>query len=86
MWAAKYEKILRGYCSEVGEDLPLDPDTPLTALGFGSMQIVGLIVDLEDEFGLQLPETMLTPAIFATPATLWAALAEHLGLSDVGGT
>lgn len=83
MWVEEYEKVIREYCPQVGDDLPLDPDMSLIELGIGSMEIVTLIVDLEDTFGSQLPEPMLTPATFATPGTLWAALVEHLGLSGV---
>ena len=84
MWVEEYEKALRVYFWEDMEDSPVDSDTPLAALGIGSVEIVSLIADLEDIFGTALPDSMLTPATFATPGTLWAALDETLGLTGNG--
>lgn len=53
---------------------PLEADGPLTALGIGSLEIVELIVSIEDTYGIEVPLELLTPEVFVTPGTIWAAL------------
>ncbi|MGI5274504.1 phosphopantetheine-binding protein [Nonomuraea sp. CA-218870] len=46
----------------------------LAGLGLDSMGVVRLIVDLEDAYGVQVPDEILDEKTFATVASLWAAL------------
>ncbi|MDA0636998.1 phosphopantetheine-binding protein [Nonomuraea sp. MCN248] len=46
----------------------------LAGLGLDSMGVVRLIVDLEDLYGVQVPDEILDEKTFATVASLWAAL------------
>ncbi|MDI5964562.1 phosphopantetheine-binding protein [Streptomyces sp. SL13] len=43
----------------------------LTALGLNSMGIVSLLTDLEDTFGLELPDELITEETFGTVGSLW---------------
>jgi acyl carrier protein len=52
----------------------LAPETPLRELGLDSMATVGLVVELERELGVTLPETSLTAETFADAASLWNAV------------
>jgi diaminopimelate decarboxylase len=81
MWTDEFEKVVREHCRFADSGSPLDPETPLALLGVDSIEIVTLIVDLEDAFGGQLPEDMLTPETFSTLGALWAALESRPGLS-----
>ena len=47
----------------------------LKELGLDSMQAVELLLDLEDELGIVLPDDAMTAETFATPGSLKAAVA-----------
>jgi acyl carrier protein len=55
----------------------------LAALGLDSMGVVQLLADLEEGFGLELPDELLTEETFATVGSLWGTVSglvapEHL--------
>jgi phosphopantetheine binding protein len=66
----------------IGPAGQLGPDVALSALGIGSLEIVELIVDIEDTFGIEVPLELLTPELFATPGTIWGALSGLIAESD----
>lgn len=84
MWSEEFEIVLRRHCRLADPAAALAPDVPLTSLGATSMEIISLIVDLEDAFGLQIPDDGLTPQAFATPRTLWAMLDATFRLTGRG--
>jgi acyl carrier protein len=43
----------------------------LAALGLNSMGLVQLLTDLEETFGLELPDELITEETFATAGSLW---------------
>lgn len=43
----------------------------LTALGLNSMGVVQLLADLEEAFGLDLPDELITEETFETVGSLW---------------
>ena len=43
----------------------------LTALGLNSMGVVQLLTDLEETFGLELPDELITEETFETVGSLW---------------
>ncbi|WP_410667772.1 phosphopantetheine-binding protein [Amycolatopsis sp. cmx-4-68] len=53
-------------------------DDDLAALGLDSMGVVQLVTDLEETFGFELPDELLTEDTFATAGSLWAAVAEYV--------
>lgn len=53
-------------------------DDDLAALGLDSMGVVQLVTDLEETFGFELPDELLTEDTFATAGSLWAAVAEFV--------
>ena len=55
-------------------DGELTPDASLRALGLDSMASVALMVDLEDAFGVTLPDRLVTMETFANAGTLWQAI------------
>jgi acyl carrier protein len=56
----------------------LAPDTPLRELGLDSMAAVVLVVDLERELGVSLPESSLIAETFADAASLWSAISKSM--------
>ncbi|MDT0266584.1 acyl carrier protein [Streptomyces sp. DSM 44915] len=73
-WSGEFDVLLREYLTELAPDSPIDPDAPMKDLGLNSVGIVGLIVDLEEELGVFLPEEAVSPSTFYSARTLWSAL------------
>ncbi|MEC3998163.1 phosphopantetheine-binding protein [Actinacidiphila sp. DG2A-62] len=49
----------------------------LAALGLDSMGVVQLLAELEDAFGVELPDEALTEETFETVGSLWSAVDAH---------
>ncbi|MEU5634082.1 phosphopantetheine-binding protein [Streptomyces rishiriensis] len=64
----------------------LSPDLPLRDAGLDSLRTVATLVAIEDEFGLQLPDELITPETFHSLRTLTAALASVTDTEPVAGT
>jgi acyl carrier protein len=63
------------------EDLPGGPvlaEASLVELGFDSMNLVNLLLDLEETFDVVFGEEQLSAETFSTPGTLWEATAALL--------
>ena len=66
----------------------LDPSSELVDLGLDSFNTVEILVRLEEEFGIELPDEELTVETFQTVNSLWSLVAAALRRSDaapVGG-
>ena len=72
---ARFERVLRKRLKFLEPDAPLPDDAALQELGLDSMQAVELLLDLEDELGIVLPDEAMTAETFATPGSLKAAVA-----------
>lgn len=70
-WSEEFEAIIRRHSRFVEPLARIDPNALMASLGADSLEIVELIVDLEDEFGISFTEELLTPGVFATPMTIW---------------
>jgi len=55
---------------------PVLPDDSLRDLGLDSMREIELLFAIEDNYGVTLPDEMLTDTTFATAGQLWSAVAE----------
>lgn len=75
-WPEEFDKLLRVYLPLQSEGTPLAADTSLPDLGLDSMSTVGLLIDVEDLFGVRIPDEQLRGETFATPAALWSVVAE----------
>lgn len=63
----RVEQIVIGLLAERGYDGPLPSrDMPLAELGFDSLLTIGLVAQIEDELGVEVPDEALTPTSFAT--------------------
>ncbi|AYN38625.1 acyl carrier protein [Streptomyces dangxiongensis] len=71
-----FEGALRQALPFLDEETPIDADTSLTELGLDSLTLLGLVVELEDRFSVELPDEMLVMEAFATPSTLWSSLSK----------
>ncbi len=76
-----FEELLKPHLP-FAADGPLQPDDDLAGLGLDSMSIVQLLADIEDRYGLELPDDILNEATFATVGSLWQVLADLLPLAE----
>lgn len=73
-WTPHFEEVLRSHLPMAAE-VSILPASELRDLGLDSMEIVGLLLDLEGAFAISFPDDLLTPATFATAGSLWTAVA-----------
>jgi acyl carrier protein len=52
----------------------LRPQSSLRELGLDSLRAVRLLLDVEEEFAVTLPDSSLATGSLETPAALWAAI------------
>lgn len=71
---ARFRETLRQHLIDLPESREIDLDLRLQDAGLDSLETVSLIVDLEDELGVLLPDDALIPSTFETAGTLWDAL------------
>ena len=62
---------------------PLDADADLYTLGLDSMAIMQLLILVEEEYGVSLPESALTRENFSTARQLAQLIRAHDGRRDV---
>lgn len=72
-----FQKTLLQHLPYAGEGA-LGADDDLAALGLDSMGVVQLLADLEEAFGVELPDELLTEETFATVGSLWASVADQV--------
>lgn len=64
--------------SRTSDAVEFDPDASMTSLGLGSLALVNLLLSIEEEYGVEFPQQLVRPSVFATPATLWGCLQAFL--------
>jgi acyl carrier protein len=79
MWNEQFEVLLRTQLPFLPDDEELRPELALREYGLDSLGVVDLLITLESEYCVRLTDDVLSMDTFATPGTLWAALA---GLRD----
>jgi acyl carrier protein len=73
-WDLGFERIVRDNVPLLTDDLPLVPETNLADLGLDSLNMLGLMIAVEAEYGVEVPSELLTFRTFATPRALWTAV------------
>jgi acyl carrier protein len=72
----RFLELLHAHLRYLDADTALTPDADLRALGLDSMEAVNLMLDIEDEFAVVLPDSALTAVTFGSAEALWAAVAD----------
>jgi|GEM_PF-2144344 len=75
MWNEQFEALLRAQLPFLPDDEELRPELDLREFGLDSLGVVDLLMTLEAEYCVRLTDDILSMETFATPGTLWAALA-----------
>lgn len=78
-WPEQFEDLLRHHLPDVDASQVVGSDDSLANLGLDSLATVGLLMELEEEFDIIVPDQMLTPDAFRTPGSLWGMVS---GLRD----
>jgi acyl carrier protein len=71
---ARFLALLGRHLKYLKPGQELEPDQPLRDLGLDSMASIDLLLDLEEEYGIVMPEEYLTEQSFSTAAALWQAV------------
>ena len=66
--------LLRPFLRLLPSEAELPMDAELGKLGLDSMQSIELLMALEQEFGVTIPDEKITVETFATPANLLALI------------
>jgi acyl carrier protein len=74
-WDPAFDSVLRPHLKRLDPDERITPQLDLRSTGLDSLGLVELLVAVEDTFGVEFPDELLTAHTFRTPATLWAAVA-----------
>ncbi|MFI1869662.1 phosphopantetheine-binding protein [Streptomyces jumonjinensis] len=70
-WDEAYESLLHEVLPRLSAKGPLRPDSSLKAAGLDSLAMVEVLVRVESEYSIAIPDADLVAATFATPASLW---------------
>lgn len=71
-WDERFETLLRAALRDLPADRELTSDLNTTAAGLTSFAAVELLLNIEAEYGISIPEDMLDFDSFGTPAALWS--------------
>ncbi|MFC4507128.1 MULTISPECIES: phosphopantetheine-binding protein [Streptomyces] len=73
-WDETYEELLHQTLPRLAAKGPLRTDSSLKAAGLDSMAMVELLVQVEQAYGVSIPDEQLVADTFATPTSLWAVV------------
>lgn len=57
-------------------EVPLTSDTSLIAIGVDSLDTISLLVDIEEQLGVVIPDEQLDASVFETVKSLWATVSQ----------
>ena len=66
-------EVLRAFVVD-GQTARIDPERPLAELGLDSMASIDLLMEIEQELGVQVPDELMTADTFATGNHLLAVI------------
>lgn len=72
--APKLQEILRPHLRMLRADAPVPMDQDLGRLGLDSMASIDLLMDIEAQLGVQIPDEMMTADTFSTGGHLLAVI------------
>lgn len=78
-WSAEFEQVLRRHCRFVDAATPIDPDGAWATLGVDSFATLIMILEIEEIFGVSVPDSMLTGEEFGSPGATWTTISALAG-------
>ncbi|MFD0340138.1 phosphopantetheine-binding protein [Streptomyces sp. NPDC127117] len=79
-WPETFETVVRGHLPLLGAE-PLLASTHLGNAGLDSLATISLLIDLEEQFAIAIPDEHLDADSFATVGSLWSVVAETLAIT-----
>jgi acyl carrier protein len=73
-WPAQFETVIRSHLPDPPPLGKMSPDLDLPAAGIDSLKTIGLMVELEECFGFEFPDELLSTDTFSTPRILWTSI------------
>ncbi|MEV0392354.1 phosphopantetheine-binding protein [Polymorphospora rubra] len=73
-WDDTFITVLRKHLKLLPAGEPLAPDASLVELGLDSLEMVGLLIDLESVYEVSFPDSEMNFETFASAERLWAVL------------
>jgi acyl carrier protein len=73
-WPPEFEMIIRKHCRRIGAGVPVDAETSLLQLGVDSMAIVTIVLEIEEAFGISIPDELLAGEDSLMPGRMWEAV------------
>lgn len=70
----KVLEIVKEYVDEEISKKNIAMDESLSDLGLDSFKIIYMLLDIEETFSIQIPDTMLSPELFESAETLYKAV------------
>jgi acyl carrier protein len=88
-WPDAFVDTLRAHVPLLRADTSLDPDTALADYGLNSLKMVSLLIALEDQFLITVPDELLIDNSFENARNLWSTIqraAVMCGVTIADGT
>jgi len=79
-----FEGVLRSHLKYLTPDESLEWSASLVEIGLDSMEQIGLLIDLEEQFDIVFDDELLVAATFKSADALWRAFMQVLGSSGAG--
>jgi acyl carrier protein len=80
-WDARFEQLIRASVPAMPESVRVAADLALPAFGLDSIGIVGLVAQLQEEYGVSLFDAELSLASYSSPGAIWNML-RQAGVAD----
>ena len=77
----RFTAMLTPFLPHLGKR-PITPDTSLRQYGLDSMQAIELLFAVEDAFGVELTDELLTEETFCSAGSLWGVVQGLLPATD----
>jgi acyl carrier protein len=88
-WPDAFVDTLRAHVPLLRADTSLDPDAALADYGLNSLKMVSLLIALEDQFLITVPDELLIDNSFENARSLWSTIqqaAVMCGVTIANGT
>jgi acyl carrier protein len=82
-WPNAFVDTLRAHVPLLRADTPLDPDVTLADYGLNSLKMVSLLIALEDQFLITVPDELLADNAFENARILWSTIQRAAAMCGV---
>lgn len=82
-WDGRYPALLREHLPELPDGAIIESDTDLAEAGLDSVQLIGLVMALEAEYGVTFADEFFSGATFATAGSVWQAVQQLRAESEL---